>query len=128
MASEIDVKPQSKPEPIDVAVIGLGLMGRSIAACLLSAGHRVFGIDNDSTSGTAIMDRVRALLSEMQAEDLLGQSIESVMSRFRLAADVSSIVSCELVIESVTEDLELKRSIFHDIEKVVPASTIIASN
>jgi 3-hydroxybutyryl-CoA dehydrogenase len=122
--------PKSEPAavPIDVAVIGLGLMGRSIVACLLSAGHRVYGISNDSTTRAATLDRVRALLEEMQPEGLLDYPISSLIEKFHVSETMSDISSCGLVIESVTEDLELKRSIYREVEAVVPASTIIASN
>ena len=54
-----------------VAVIGLGLMGRSIAACLLSAGHRVIGVTDDVASSAGVPERIRAVLAEMVDEGLL---------------------------------------------------------
>ena len=114
--------------PIDVAVIGLGLMGRSIAACLLSAGHRVIGITNDASTRAATIQRVSALLEEMRPEGLLDQPVTAVMLKFTVSETLSDIASCGLVVESVTEDVDLKRSIYHDVEVVVPATTIIASN
>jgi 3-hydroxybutyryl-CoA dehydrogenase len=94
----------------------------------LSAGHRVYGISNDPTSRSATTERVRALLEEMQPEGLLNQPIAALLEDFHVSETMSDIAECELVIESVTEDVELKRSIYREVEGVVPASTIIASN
>lgn len=128
MASAQNSGQQTTPAAIDVAVIGLGLMGRSIVACLLAAGHKVIGIDNDPASSTAILERVHVLLEEMETEGLLRQSIASLMERFHVSRDIANVASCDLVVESVTEDLALKRSIFREVEPVVAPAAIIASN
>lgn len=113
---------------IDVAVIGLGLMGRSIAACLLGAGHRVTGITNDPVSRDQSRERVRAFLEEMIAEEIAKAPAAALIDRFSVATSYSEIAGCSIVFESVTEDIELKRSIFREIEAVVPPGTIIATN
>jgi 3-hydroxyisobutyrate dehydrogenase-like beta-hydroxyacid dehydrogenase len=45
-----------------VAVIGLGLMSRSIAACLLSAGHRVIGVTDNLVASADVPERIRQVL------------------------------------------------------------------
>jgi 3-hydroxybutyryl-CoA dehydrogenase len=126
VAQHSNLQPASAP--MDVAVIGLGLMGRSIVACLLAAGHRVFGITNDRPTHPATVERVRELLEEMRPEGLLDKSVREIMNRFTVSDELASISSCLLVIESVTEDVDLKRSIYRQVEEVVPANAIIASN
>ncbi|MGH9524736.1 MAG: 3-hydroxyacyl-CoA dehydrogenase family protein [Terriglobales bacterium] len=111
-----------------MAVIGLGLMGRSIVACLLAAGHRVVGITNDLTGNESTLQRIRVLLEEMRAEDLARQTTESLMARFRPSDNVKDAATCGIIVESVTEDLDLKRSIFREVEAVVSPAAIIASN
>lgn len=117
-----------RPAEIEVAVVGLGLMGRSIAACLLGAGHRVTGITNDLASKAETLARVREFLGEMQAEGIVRQPAAELMPRFRVSDNYAELSSCRIVFESVTEDAELKRSIFREVEAVVPPATIIATN
>jgi len=127
---QLEQRRSAPPDPgnIDVAVVGLGLMGRSIAACLLGAGHRVTGITNDPASRDQARQRVREFLDEMVAEQIAQASAAALMERFSVSASYPDLSGCSIVFESVTEDIELKRSIFRDIEAVVPAATIIATN
>lgn len=128
MAPEQDRTMQPGSSRIDVAVIGLGLMGRSIIACLLAAGHSVIGLTNDLSVSKDAAGRVRTLLEEMGAEGLTTRDVSSLMGRFLISARIADLASCEIVFESVTEDIELKRKIFLQLEEVVPDSTIIATN
>jgi 3-hydroxybutyryl-CoA dehydrogenase len=111
-----------------VAVIGLGLMGRSIAACLLSAGHRVIGVtDNLQASGGA-PDRIRQLLVEMSKEGLLERPAEALMGKFHMTGELKDVAGAEIVFESVTEELKLKRELLHDVERVVSTNCILTTN
>jgi 3-hydroxybutyryl-CoA dehydrogenase len=116
------------PDLGPVAVIGLGLMGRSIVACLLAAGHRVTGVTNDLAGSAAAPQRIRELLHEMRAEHLLLEEVDSAMQRFSLTQDLSAAADAVVVFESVTEDLTLKRALLHDAERVVSSSCILATN
>jgi 3-hydroxybutyryl-CoA dehydrogenase len=111
-----------------VAVIGLGLMGRSIAACLLAAGHRVTGVTNDMQASASVPQLIRGLLQEMRDEQLLHTETDLVMQRFALTEELGDAADAELVIESVTEDLTLKRTLLQDAERIVSSSCILASN
>ena len=103
-------------------------MGRSIVACLLAAGHRVVGVTNELAGSDETLQRVRVLLDEMRAEDLLAVTTEALMARFRISDAMKDAASSAIVVESATEDLDLKRSIFREVEKVVAPTTLIASN
>ena len=111
-----------------VAVIGLGLMGRSIAACLLSAGHRVIGVTDNLEASASAPERISQLLAEMVTEGLLADSAEVVMQRFLMTGELKDIAGVEVVFESVTEDTKLKRELFRELERVVSAGCILATN
>jgi 3-hydroxybutyryl-CoA dehydrogenase len=116
------------PVDIEVGVVGLGLMGRSIVACLLGAGHRVTGVTNDLATRREILDRVREHLEEMGTEGIVTEPAATLLERFSVSAAYADLSSCAIVFESVTEDVELKRGIFREVEAVVPESTIVATN
>ena len=111
-----------------VAVIGLGLMGRSIAACLLAAGHNVTGVTNDLETSAFVPEKIQELLEEMREEGLLDRSSEDAAKRFRMTASLGEIAGAEIVFESVTEDLELKRQLLREAERFISAGCILASN
>jgi 3-hydroxybutyryl-CoA dehydrogenase len=114
--------------PGPVAVVGLGLMGRSIAACLLAAGHRVVGITNEPGTAADVRDRVRVLLLEMRAENLLATQPEQVLEHFTVSSSLEDARDSEIVFETITEDLGLKRQVLREAESVVSATCILASN
>lgn len=111
-----------------VAVIGLGLMGRSIAACLMAAGHTVTGVTDNLQASAGTPERIRALLAEMAEEGLLAEPVAAVMERFHMTAELSEIAAAALVCESVTEDLKLKRELLHRAEQFVARDCILATN
>src|SRR6185312_3786155 len=111
-----------------VAVIGLGLMGRSIAACLLAAGHRVTGVTDNLEASAAVPERIAELLAEMTAEGLLTQPAAALIECLRITADLSEIADAEIVFESITEDLALKRELLHRVEGVVSPTCLLATN
>jgi 3-hydroxybutyryl-CoA dehydrogenase len=111
-----------------VAVIGLGLMGRSIAACLLASGHPVRGVENDLAKLGEIKREVRELLEQLKAEGLLRHDLAEVLDRFDVSASYVALPGCRVVIESIVEDYEAKREVLRRIEEHVARDAIIGSN
>jgi 3-hydroxybutyryl-CoA dehydrogenase len=111
-----------------VAVIGLGLMGRSIAACLLAAGHRVTGVTDDMTASASAPGKIAGLLDEMFEEGLLGERGSGVMQHFHMTSELKEVADSVIVFESVTEDLNLKRQLLQNAERFVSPACILASN
>lgn len=113
---------------IRVGVVGLGLMGKSIIACLLSSGAKVTGFDESPAVRRSARSQVLVMLKEMRREMLLGVDPRRAISRLTITKDVADFSNCEAVIETITEDLRSKKEILKKIEAVVPASTLVASN
>jgi 3-hydroxybutyryl-CoA dehydrogenase len=111
-----------------VAVVGLGLMGRSIAACLLSAGHRVIGVTDNLAASAEVPERIRQVLSEMVVEGLLAGPAEDLMQRFVMTGQLADVAGVEIVFESVPEDTKLKRELIKELESLVSAECILATN
>jgi 3-hydroxybutyryl-CoA dehydrogenase len=109
-------------------VIGLGLMGHSIIACLLAAGHPVIALTRKLARHRGTRSRIFALLREMQREGLLSADPARLMARLTLSEDVGELSACAIIIESIVEDLAVKRDIYRSVEAVVPRRTIIGSN
>jgi hypothetical protein len=97
-----------RPAEIGAGVIGLGLMGHSIVACLLSAGHEVIAVTRDVPRHRATRARVLQLLHQMKREGLLKRKPEILVNRLSLSNDCGDLAGCDIVIESITEDIETK--------------------
>ncbi len=109
-------------------VIGLGLMGHSIIACLLSAGHRVVGVTRDLSRHRGTRSHVRRLLEQMRREGMLRKDPARLIARLALSENFADLAGCELVIESVIEDIGIKRRTYRMVEEAVGPKTIIGSN
>jgi 3-hydroxybutyryl-CoA dehydrogenase len=113
---------------LPVGVIGLGLMGHSIIACLLAAGHPVTGLSRDLRRHRGARRHIRALLDEMKREGLLNREPSGAMDSLRLTEDYRDLAACRLVLESVIEDVETKQDTYRAIEEVVAPDAIIGTN
>jgi 3-hydroxybutyryl-CoA dehydrogenase len=110
-----------------VAVIGLGLMGSSIAACLLSAGHRVIGVTDNIQASADVPSQIGNLMAEMARAGYLDPG-QSPMDRFVMTAELNDVCEARVVFESITEDLQLKRSLFKALEAIVSSDCVLATN
>src|SRR5579872_1380204 len=119
---------QRSDEDVAVGVIGLGLMGHSIIACLLAAGHEVAGVTRDLKKHRGTRGHVRQLLEQMRREKLTRLDPARLAAKLTLAEDFGGLSGCGLVIESVIEDVEVKLETYRAVEGVVAAKTIIATN
>jgi 3-hydroxybutyryl-CoA dehydrogenase len=117
-----------KEQPESVGVVGLGLMGKSIVACLLGSGHPVTGFDLERARRLRAKQQVLRMLKEMHSEGLLSSEPDQVVRRFTIGNSYSAFSGCGIIIEAITEDLRTKRKALQEVERVVFPSTLIASN
>lgn len=117
-----------KQTPSVAGVVGLGLMGSSIVACLLAAGHRVIAVDTDAKRRKQAIPRILKYLVEMRGERLLRKRPEQVIRKLEVVETLAGLVECAIVIEAIFEDLEAKRSVIRSVEACVKKTAIIGSN
>lgn len=116
-------------EPGLVGVVGLGLMGQGIAACLLSRGFRVLAYNRTFGKAQRSLRHIGETLDELVERKVVGASaVKNWRGRYGIVRSLSDLGACTFVIETVREDLPLKRRIYDQLEAAVPATTIIASN
>jgi enoyl-CoA hydratase/3-hydroxyacyl-CoA dehydrogenase len=113
----------------NVTVIGAGTMGHSIAEICAQAGYDVSIIDvND-----ALLDKAKAKikwsLDKLAEKNRLKEPVETVFERIKYSTDLKEAAkTADLVIEAVSEDEKLKKSIFQLLDKTVPEYCVIATN
>jgi 3-hydroxybutyryl-CoA dehydrogenase len=116
-------------QPVPVAgVVGLGLMGTSIATCLVAAGHRVVAIDKDVARRRNLKRRVSVLLRDMRREMLLAKDPGRLLKNLSTSDDFGALGDCGIVIETIFENLSEKREVLRKIEDAVSPETLIGSN
>lgn len=113
---------------IPIATIGLGLMGSSIATCLLAAGHRVTSLVLDIEKGRQAQKKILDFLKQLKEERMLDEDLSVVIGRMEVTDDISKLAGFEIVIESIHESVDDKQKLFHQLETVVSSTTIIGSN
>jgi 3-hydroxybutyryl-CoA dehydrogenase len=121
-------KNRRRESPAPVGVVGLGLMGSSIAACLLAAGHPVAGIDKSPERRKRVKRHILALLREMRQEKLLTSDPALLVRNLTVSDDFGALGNCALVVEAIYEDLETKREALRKIEESVAPHALIGSN
>lgn len=112
------------------AVIGGGLMGAGFAHILAQAGFQVRVVDLSEQQLERCSQRVRDGLSTFVKEGLLaGDQVAPILSRIEFVTSMKDAVrDVQFVIEAVVEVLEVKQSVFADLDRYAPADAILASN
>jgi 3-hydroxybutyryl-CoA dehydrogenase len=114
----------------NISVIGAGFIGPGIAQLFASKRYAVRLMDiKDELLPRAIAD-IRSSLSLMSKKGLLPEGeIDTIIGRIKTTTDIGEATSdVQLVIEAVTENLELKQRVFQDLDKLCPPETILATN
>ena len=113
---------------LPVGVVGLGLMGCSIATCLLMAGHPVVAIAPIESDLLHAEKRIREHLTKSRQEGLIQQAPDVLLKNVAITPDYSALKACVLVIECTLEDLSVKKTVFEKIEAVIKPDALLTSN
>ena len=112
-----------------MGVVGLGTMGAGIAQVSVQSGFETIGREVEPELG----ERGRATIERYLARGvekgrLSGDERDAALGRLTLTTDVADLADCDLVIEAALEELELKREIFAELDRVTRPDAILATN
>jgi 3-hydroxybutyryl-CoA dehydrogenase len=113
---------------IPIGTVGLGLMGSSIATCILAAGHTVTSLVKTLDQAEEARQRILGYLEELEEEGMLNGKPKEVLERLTITDDVALLKDHEVVIESIIESVEEKRLVYRRLETVLSSTAIIGSN
>jgi len=112
-----------------VGVVGLGTMGAGIAQVCLQAGFEVFGREVEPEAGERARERIDHYLSRgVEKERLTQDEKDAALGRLTLTTELADLADCQLVIEAAFEDLEVKRELFAELDRIAPPPAILATN
>jgi len=112
-----------------VGVIGAGTMGFGIAFQFITNGMPVVLQDIKEESLQLAYEKLKIYLNIFREEGkMFEDSDEVILNRLTLSTAIEDVASCDLVIESATENLELKQRIFGQLDEICAEHAILTSN
>lgn len=112
-----------------IGVIGTGTMGTGIAQIAATNGHKVLVYDNNSEALLRAKTSLEKIMNRLvEKGKITADQATAIQSRIEWVDGLQSYTQCNLVIEAIIEDIEIKKSLFASLEKVVPEDCILASN
>lgn len=112
-----------------VAVIGAGLMGNGIAQTCAQAGYKVINIDVFEASIEKAKNATEELFSRKVAKGRLTENQKNeILRRLTYSCSIEDMKGVNLIIEAVPENIELKKSVFKQLDKQADSDAIIISN
>jgi len=117
------------PETKTIAVLGSGTMGNGIAHVCARSGFNVLLYDIDQAALYRGLDTIRTNFArEVAKEKLTQQQADEARSRITLTTKLEDLALASLAIEAATERFEIKSKIFRDLDRILPADAILATN
>ena len=113
----------------NIAVLGAGQMGNGITQVAAAAGYNVTMIDIQQEyvdKGLATIERSLGKL--VSKERMTQEDADATLARISLSTDRADCADCDLVVEAVPEIVDLKTSIFAELDSICKPETILASN
>lgn len=112
-----------------IGVIGAGTMGRGIAQVAATAGHRVMLYDNNSAGLKQSLSQLQSLFDKLVHKGrMTKEEADAIIHRIEPVESLAEMEDCQLIIEAIVEDFEIKRQVFSQIETFVAEDCILASN
>jgi 3-hydroxybutyryl-CoA dehydrogenase len=112
-----------------VGVVGLGTMGAGIAEVVARTGRTVVGVEVDELSVTRAREHLEHSTERAVAGGKLGaDEREALLARISFTTSLKDLTDVDLVVEAIPESLELKASVFTELEQVCRPDVILASN
>ncbi|MEG1770499.1 MAG: 3-hydroxyacyl-CoA dehydrogenase NAD-binding domain-containing protein [Comamonas sp.] len=112
-----------------IAIIGGGTMGAGITVSALDAGYAVTMIERDAESIARGQANVEKVYDGLIAKGrLTADAKAAIMARYTPSTSYDDIAQVDLVIEAVFEDLEVKKAVFRELDRVCKPGAVLATN
>jgi 3-hydroxybutyryl-CoA dehydrogenase len=112
-----------------VGVVGSGIMGSGVAEVAAKAGHEVILRSRKQESADRMVAALeKSLNKQVEREKITAEDRDATLARVTATSDLHALKDCDLVIESIVEDLAAKREIFNELDRLVQDGAILATN
>ena len=112
-----------------IGVVGLGAMGSGIAQVAVEAGFEVVGREVTADLGEAAAGRIAHFLTrKVEKGQRTQEECDAAVARLVTTTDLADLAGCDLVIEAIVEELDPKRALFGELERICRAEAVLATN
>jgi 3-hydroxybutyryl-CoA dehydrogenase len=112
-----------------IGIIGSGSMGSGIAQVAATAGHETLVYDSNPTALEKAKNNLLSTLNKLSAKGKMeDHTAKAIFGRVYFVDNLSAFAECGLVVEAIVEDLNIKKSVFSELESIVDNSCILATN
>jgi len=112
-----------------VGVVGCGQMGGGIARVCAHSGYPVLVSElNDALLKKGLAAVASSLDRDVKKEKITLPEKEAILTRIGGTTNIDDLEDCDIIIEASVEDLDLKKRIFRDMDKVCPRAMVLATN
>ena len=112
-----------------IGIVGSGIMGSGIAEVAAKAGHTVVLRSRTQAGADSMVAGLEKSLAKQAERGKLDEDTRvAVLGRVRAVSDLSELADCDLVLESIVEDLATKKHLFNELDRICGESTILATN
>ncbi|NBJ69702.1 MULTISPECIES: 3-hydroxybutyryl-CoA dehydrogenase [Clostridia] len=112
-----------------VMVIGAGQMGAGIAQVCAQSGFHVLLYDKQTEALNHGVKRIHKFVHRAcEKQKITEEQRDATLQRIEKASTIQDAAKADLVIEAVVENMAIKTAVFHELDQIAPADTILASN
>src|SRR6187551_2533041 len=112
-----------------IGVVGLGAMGAGIAQVAIEAGFEVVGREVTTELGEAAAGRIGHFLTrKVEKGQRTQDERDAAVARLTTTSELSKLSECDLVIEAIVEELDAKRALFAELDRICRPDAVLATN
>jgi len=112
-----------------LGVVGAGTMGNGIAQVFAAHGHDVVLVDiNEEVLKRGVANVDKSLSRLVKKEKITEADKAAVLGRLKASTSMADLADADLVVEAVSEKIEVKRAVFTELDRIVKDDAILASN
>ena len=112
-----------------IGVVGLGAMGAGIAQVAIEAGFEVVGREVTTELGEAAAGRIGHFLTrKVEKGQRTQDECDAAIARLVTTTELADLARCDLVVEAIVEELDAKRALFAELERICRTDAVLATN
>ena len=112
-----------------IGVVGLGAMGAGIAQVAVEAGFEVVGREVTAELGETAAGRIGHFLTrKVEKGQRTQDESDAAIARLVTTTELADLAGCDLVIEAIVEELDVKRALFAELDRICRADAVLATN